>query len=73
MKVQTLPILRKIDAIFCIASIEAISNYLMEENGPIQTIWGLILLNKFPDFWKIVGALVIILAGIYAWALGQVK
>lgn len=73
MKVQTLPILRKIDAIFCIASIEAISNYLMEEIGPIQTIWGLILLNKFSDFWTIVGALVIILAGIYAWALGQVK
>ena len=73
MKVQTLPILRKIDAIFCIASIEAISNYLMEEIGPIQTTWGLILLNKFPDFWTIVGALVIILAGIYAWALGQVK
>ena len=73
MKVQTLPILRKIDAIFCIASIEAISNYLMEEISPIHTIWGLILLNKFPDFWTIVGALVIILAGIYAWALGQVK
>ena len=45
----------------------------MEEIGPIQTIWGLILLNKFPDFWTIVGALVIILAGIYVWALGQVK
>ena len=73
MKVQTLPILLKIDAIFCIASMEAISNYLMEEIGPIQTIWGLILLNKFPDFWTIVGALVIILAGIYACALGQVK
>ena len=73
MKVQTLPILLKIDAIFFIASMEAISNYLMEEIGPIQTIWGLILFNKFPDFWTIVGALVIILAGIYVWALGQVK
>ena len=38
-----------------------------------STIWGLILFNKFPDFWTIVGALVIILAGIYVWALGQVK
>lgn len=73
MKVQTLPIVLMIGAIFCIASMEAISIYLMEEIGSIQTIWGLILLNKFPDFWTIVGALVIILAGIYAWALGQVK
>jgi drug/metabolite transporter (DMT)-like permease len=73
MKVQTLPIMLMIGAIFCIASMEAISKYLMEEIGPIQTIWGLILLNKFPDFWTIVGALVIILAGIYACALGQVK
>jgi drug/metabolite transporter (DMT)-like permease len=38
-----------------------------------STIWGLVLFNKFPDFWTIVGALVIILAGIYVWALGQVK
>ena len=73
MKVQSLPIVLMIGANLCIASMEAISNYLMEEIGPIQTIWGLILLNKFPDFWTIVGALVIILAGIYAWALRQVK
>ena len=73
MKVQTLPIVLMIGAIFCTASMEAISKYLMEEIAPIQTIWGLILLNKFSDFWTIVGALVIILAGIYAWALGQVK
>ena len=73
MKVQTLPIILMIGAIFCIASMEAISEYLMEEIGPIQNIWGLILFNKFSDFWTIVGALVIILAGIYVWALGQVK
>ena len=39
MKVQTLPIMLMIGAIFCIASMEAISKYLMEEIGPIQTIW----------------------------------
>lgn len=38
-----------------------------------STIWGLVLFNKFPDFWTIVGALIIVLAGIYVWALGQVK
>ena len=38
-----------------------------------STIWGLALFNKFPDFWTIVGALIIVLAGIYVWALGQVK
>jgi drug/metabolite transporter (DMT)-like permease len=38
-----------------------------------STIWGLVLFNKFPDFWTIVGALIIVFAGIYVWALGQVK
>ena len=38
-----------------------------------STIWGLILFNQFPDFWTIMGALIIVLAGIYVWALGQVK
>ena len=38
-----------------------------------STIWGLVLFKKFPDFWTIVGALIIILAGYYVWALGQVK
>ena len=38
-----------------------------------STIWGLILFNQFPDFWTIIGALIIVLAGIYVWALGQVK
>ena len=38
-----------------------------------STVWGLVLFNQFPDFWTIVGALFIVLAGIYVWALGQVK
>ena len=39
MTVKTLPILLMIGAIFCIASMEAVSKYLMEEIGPVQTIW----------------------------------
>ena len=38
-----------------------------------STVWGLVLFNQFPDFWTIVRALIIVLAGIYVWALGQVK
>ena len=38
-----------------------------------STVWGLVLFNQFPDFWTIVGALIIVLAGIYAWAFGQVR
>ena len=38
-----------------------------------STIWGLVLFKQFPDFWTIVGALIIVLAGIYVWVLGQVK
>jgi len=32
------------------------------------TIWGLVLFGNFPDFWTIVGALIIVAAGIYVWA-----
>ena len=32
------------------------------------TIWGVVLFGNFPDFWTIVGALIIIAAGIYVWA-----
>ena len=32
------------------------------------TIWGLVLFGDFPDFWTIVGALIIVAAGIYVWA-----
>ena len=32
------------------------------------TIWGFVLFGNFPDFWTIVGALIIVGAGIYVWA-----
>ena len=32
------------------------------------TIWGFVLFGNFPDFWTIVGALIIAAAGIYVWA-----
>ena len=32
------------------------------------TTWGLVLFGNFPDFWTIVGALIIVAAGIYVWA-----
>ena len=32
------------------------------------TIWGFVLFGDFPDFWTIVGALIIVAAGIYVWA-----
>ena len=32
------------------------------------TIWGFVLFGNFPDFWAIVGALIIVAAGIYVWA-----
>ena len=32
------------------------------------TVWGFVLFGNFPDFWTIVGALIIVAAGIYVWA-----
>ena len=32
------------------------------------TIWGFVLFSNLPDFWTIVGALIIVAAGIYVWA-----
>ena len=32
------------------------------------TIWGFVLFGNFPDFWTIVGAFIIVAAGIYVWA-----
>ena len=31
------------------------------------TIWGFVLFGNFPDFWTIVGAVIIVAAGIYVW------
>ncbi|MCG7492521.1 DMT family transporter [Thalassobius sp. Cn5-15] len=31
------------------------------------TLWGLLFFDEYPDFWTIVGALVIVAAGIYVW------
>jgi len=31
------------------------------------TLWGIVFFNEFPDFWTIIGALVIVVAGIYVW------
>ena len=33
-----------------------------------MTIWGFVLFGNCPDFWTIVGALIIVAAGIYVWA-----
>ena len=35
------------------------------------TIWRFLLLNDFPNFWTILGAFIIVSAGIYVWAVGQ--
>ena len=32
------------------------------------TTWGFVLFGNLPDFWTIVGALIIVAAGIYVWA-----
>ena len=32
------------------------------------TTWGFVLFSNLPDFWTIVGALIIVAAGIYVWA-----
>ena len=32
------------------------------------TTWGFVLFDNLPDFWTIVGALIIVAAGIYVWA-----
>ena len=32
-----------------------------------MTIWGFVLFGNFPDFWTIVGAVIIVAAGIYVW------
>ena len=37
-------------------------------NVLFTTIWGVVLFGNFPDFWTIVGALIIVAAGIYVWA-----
>lgn len=31
------------------------------------TIWGLVFFGEFPDFWTIVGATIIVAAGLYVW------
>ena len=32
------------------------------------TTWGVVLFGNFPDLWTVVGALIIVAAGIYVWA-----
>jgi len=55
---------------FCKASLEAPLTYI---SLIFLTIWGLVLFNQFPDFWTIIGALNIVLAGSHVRALGKVK
>ena len=31
------------------------------------TFWGIVLYGEYPDFWTIIGALVIVGAGLYVW------
>lgn len=31
------------------------------------TLWGIVFFAEYPDFWTIVGALVIVAAGVYVW------
>lgn len=37
-------------------------------NLMFTTTWGFVLFGNLPDFWTIVGALIIVAAGIYVWA-----
>ena len=39
MSPKTIPIFPMIGAIFCFASMDAVAKYLMQEIGPVQTIW----------------------------------
>ena len=39
MSPKTKPILLMIGAIFCFASMDAVAKYLMQEIGPVQTVW----------------------------------
>ena len=39
MNPKTLPIFLMIGAIFCFASMDAVAKYLMQEIGPVQTVW----------------------------------
>ena len=39
MDTKTKPIFLMIGAIFCFASMDAVAKYLMQEIGPVQTIW----------------------------------
>jgi drug/metabolite transporter (DMT)-like permease len=32
------------------------------------TFWGMLLYGEFPDLWTVVGALVIVVSGLYVWA-----
>lgn len=31
------------------------------------TFWGIVLYQEYPDFWTVIGALVIVAAGLYVW------
>ena len=31
------------------------------------TFWGIVLYGEYPDFWTIIGALVIVASGLYVW------
>lgn len=31
------------------------------------TLWGMVFFDEYPDFWTVIGALVIVVAGIYVW------
>jgi drug/metabolite transporter (DMT)-like permease len=33
----------------------------------IAAIWGMVLFDEYPDMWSVIGALVIIAAGLYVW------
>jgi drug/metabolite transporter (DMT)-like permease len=33
----------------------------------LATLWGYLFFGDMPDFWTVIGALVIVVAGLYVW------
>lgn len=31
------------------------------------TVWGVVFFDEYPDFWTVIGALIIVAAGVYVW------
>jgi drug/metabolite transporter (DMT)-like permease len=31
------------------------------------TVWGVVFFGEYPDLWTVVGAMIIVAAGVYVW------